>query len=351
MSDYIEALGREMVFRRDFLAGEPVSTSFFGGGTPSVYSPATIQSVIDKARALWDIADTPEISVEVNPDDASAEWLSALAATDVNRISFGVQSFIDRDLQLMGRRHDAAQADTAIRTARAVGFDNISIDLIFGVPDMSLHDWESNIVKALRLGVDHISAYHLTIEPGTPLARLAEEGKLTTVSETESEVQFMAAHRILTSAGFDHYEVSNYARTPNQRSRHNFSYWNDDKYLGLGPSAHSYDGNLLREFAVPSVEDYIKGAGTNTIYDHEVLTKADKYNEFIMLSLRTCNGISRDTIAQKFGTDTLLYFEFRADKLLLSGLLVRTDNKYHIPPEKLMVSDAIIRELFWEGEE
>ncbi len=234
---------------------------------------------------------------------------------------------------------------SAVKGARAAGFDNISIDLIFGIPGMSLRDWDRNVMKALQLGIDHLSAYHLTIEPGTPFAALAAEGKLKPVDEALSEAQFMLARRILTGMGFDHYEISNYARTPEKRSRHNYSYWNGDKYLGLGPSAHSYNGRR-REFAAPSVEQYLAGAGTGSIYSGETLSKTDKYNEYVMLALRTYDGIRRDTLARKFGPDMLLCFEYAAEELIRSGRLIHTRDEYRIPVDKLMISDDIIRSLF-----
>ncbi len=345
LEKYIEALGKEMEFRRGFSGGGDMNTIFFGGGTPSIYNPATLQAVIDKARGIWNISEDAEITVEINPDDATEEWLDSLARTDVNRLSFGVQSFIDRDLQLLGRRHDAEQAITAIRAARAKGFDNISVDLIFGIPGMSQRDWDRNLMRAIQLGVDHISTYHLTIEPGTVLSTMVNDGELTPIPETESEAQFMLAHRVLTGVGFDHYEVSNYARTSQKRSRHNCCYWYGENYLGVGTGAHSYDGDR-REFVVPSIQEYLKGAGTDKIYSHETLSPADKYNEFMMLSLRTCHGVRRDLLTQKFGIEKMLCFEYAASRLLQQGLLVQDRNEYRIPPEKFMISDAIIRDLF-----
>jgi oxygen-independent coproporphyrinogen-3 oxidase len=347
---YVDALGKEMEFRRGFSGGRDMNTIFFGGGTPSVYPPSVIQSVIDKARGIWNIAEDAEITVEINPDDASEEWLEALSRTDVNRLSFGVQSFIDRDLQLLGRRHDAEQAVAAIRMARAKGFKNISIDLMFGIPGMSRRDWDRNLIKAIQLGVDHISTYHLTIEPGTELSRLEKDGGIAPIPETESEAQYLLAHRVLTGVGFDHYEVSNYARTPDKRSRHNCGYWFGEHYLGLGTGAHSYDGDR-REFVVPSIAEYLKNAGTDKIYSRETLSPTDKYNEFMMLSLRTIHGVRRDILMQKFGVDKLLCFEYAAGKLQSQGLLVHDHYEYRIPPEKFMVSDAIIRELFISDEE
>lgn len=350
MEAYVVAVEKEMEFRRDFLAGEPVKTIFFGGGTPSLYAPAIIQRLIDKAASLWDLSEVGEITVEVNPDDATDEYLEALAATDVNRISFGVQSFIDRDLVLLGRRHNSEQAVNAVRKAREKGFGDISVDLIFGIPGQSMKDLDRNLMKAIALQVDHISTYHLTIEEGTPFGKMAAAGQLKPVDDLDSEAQFQLIHSVLARSGFDHYEVSNYARGPQFRAIHNYSYWTGDKYLGLGPSAHSYDGDQ-RSFSVGSLEEYMKGVGTDAIYGREILTREDKFNEYIMVSLRTAEGIKRDALAEKFGVEKVIYFEYAADKFLNSGMLVKENNTYRIPPEKFLMSDSVIRELFHEGED
>lgn len=350
MEAYVDAVEKEMEFRRGFLAGTTVDTIFFGGGTPSLYHPGVLQRLIDKARSLWEINGEAEITAEINPDDATGEYISQLAATDVNRISFGVQSFVERDLHLLGRRHTAGQAAEAVQRARNAGFDNISIDLIYGIPGASIRDLDNNILSALALGVDHISAYHMIIEPGTQFAKLVDSGAMSQIDESDSEMQYLLIHNTLANAGFCHYEISNFARTPELRSRHNCNYWCGETYLGLGPSAHSYDGDQ-RSFVVSSLEDYLQGVGTDSIYGREILTKTDKYNEFIMVSLRSCCGIRRDVMTEKFGIEALLCFEESARDLVQEGLLIRENNEYKIPYEKLMISDSIIRELFRDPDE
>lgn len=347
-SIYFNALEREMEHRRHFFGTAPLRTVYFGGGTPSVYPPAFLQSVLDKAATLWPLDGVTEITTEANPDDVTDASIRALRATGINRISFGIQSFIDRDLRFMGRRHTAQQAIDAVRRVQDAGIDNISIDLIFGIPGMTLREWEQNVLRALLLNVQHISVYCLTIAEGTVFGRMAAEGRLTPVSDEACEQQYLLCHQILTDGGFDHYEISNYALR-NRRSQHNSAYWDGTPYLGLGPSAHSYDGDR-RIFAASDLNAYLTGAGTDAIYSVETLSPRDKYNEYVMTGLRTREGIRRDTLAARFGAKALLYFEYMAEKLLQSGSLLREGDTYRIPPERYMVSNDIISELFYVEE-
>lgn len=343
---YIAALEREMDYRRDFFGNTPVETVFFGGGTPSLLPPAVLQRIIDKARSLWNLNGVKEITAEVNPDDITEPYLDRLAETDINRLSFGVQSFIDRDLKLLGRRHTAGQAIDAIRLAQAKGFSNISLDLIFGIPGMSLREWENNVLRAVIMKVQHISAYCLTIADNTAFGKMQEEGTLAPASDEMCENQFLIAHRILTDSGFCHYEISNYALGEKRRSMHNWAYWCGGTYLGLGPSAHSYDGNE-RIYGINDVDRYIELAGTDRIYGREILSRIDKYNEYVMTALRTDYGVRRDVLSERFGFKRLLYFEYCAGKFLENGTMVRDGNVYRIPPEKLMISNSIISDLFY----
>jgi oxygen-independent coproporphyrinogen-3 oxidase len=339
-----------MESRRECIAGSPLETVYFGGGTPSLYHPARLQRIIDRARNLWTFSSDMEITVEVNPEDATDKYLEALARTDINRISFGVQSFIDSDLAMMGRRHDGRRAIAAIMKAREVGFRNLALDLIYGIPGMSGIEWEKNVLRAVALGIDHLSAYCLTVEPGTPLAAKVDSGLVSPPDEEECCEHYLIAHDILTSMGFDHYEVSNYSRDVWFRSRHNSNYWCGHSYLGIGPSAHSYDGK--RRYAnVPNVKIYVEKAGTPEAYSVETLSRTDRYNEYIMVSLRTSTGVQRDRIARQFGLDYLLHFEEKCRPFLEHGLMHHEGNEYKIPPEKFLLADAIIRKLFIDEEE
>lgn len=343
---YIEALGKEMEYRRDFLDSSPIRTIYFGGGTPSVYPPRVLQRIIDKAATIWNLKDISEITVEVNPDDITEELIDELVATSINRISIGVQSFIDRDLKMMGRRHTAQQAIDTIMLMKAKGVDNISADLIFGIPGMTLKEWESNVLQMLIMGVQHISAYSLSINDGTVFGKMVDKGELIPEEDSSYEEQFVLAHQLLSDGGYKHYEIANYSLGNNHISIHNSSYWNGEIYLGLGPSAHSYDRNH-RIYSASDLNGYIAAAGTDKIYTTETLTEADKYNEFIMTGLRTTLGVRRDVMTDKFGFKGLLFFEYTAEKMLENGLLVQENNTYRIPPEKMMISNSIISDLFY----
>lgn len=346
IDDYVEALGREMEHRRDFLRGEPVETLFFGGGTPSLLQPGTLRRIIDRAHALWDLSGVRETTVEANPDDITETYLDGLTGAGINRLSFGIQSFIDRDLELMGRRHTADEAIRAIRTAQDKGFGNISIDLIFGIPGMSLGEWERNVLRAVSLGVQHISAYHLTINSDTVFGRMVASGRMHPIDDEDSEAQYLLCHRILSENGFSHYEISNYACDDSHRALHNSLYWDGTSYLGLGPSAHSYDGDR-RCFAIGDLKAYIDGAGSDGIYECEILTETDKYNEFIMTALRTSRGVRAEELAARFGQAALHRFETASDKFLRTGLLRLHEGAYMIPPERMLISNSIISDLFY----
>ncbi|MCL2561018.1 MAG: radical SAM family heme chaperone HemW [Rikenellaceae bacterium] len=326
----------ELEEERDFIGRNAhVETIYFGGGTPTVCSTQQLQAIIESVERLWGCAATlGEITVEANPDDLTPEYLRTLTATRVNRLSIGVQSFSDRDLRLMERRHTAAAAVTALHEAQRVGFRNITIDLIYGIPGMSLGEWTANIETALSLGVQHISAYILTIEEGTPFGHLAKKGQLALPSEEAVEEQFTALRAMLSGAGFEHYEISNFA-LPGFRARHNSAYWTGEPYLGVGPSAHSFDGRTRRSCA-PSVERYL--ADRRSCYVYETLSAADRHNELIMTSLRTAAGIDARALPPESAA--------RFDKLAAGGLLILRDGRYFIPAEKYLVSDAIISELF-----
>lgn len=319
----LEEIARELVREKEWLAGETVRTIYFGGGTPSLCAPELLQGIVDTVRGVYP-CELEEVTAEANPDDLTEEYLDALAGTDIDRLSIGVQSFVDRDLRLMGRRHSAQAALDAVRAA-VRRFDNVTIDLIFGIPGMSLREWRGNIETALSLGVQHISAYHLTLEPGTPFAR-----ELTPVDDAASEEQFLLLHELLTAAGYDHYEVSNFA-LPGRRARHNAAYWQGEPYLGVGPGAHSFDGRARRSFP-GTIADYLRGGG----YELEILSAADQRNELLMTRLRTCEGLP----------DGLVPEGFDPAPFVARGLIVHEDGHWRIPSEKFLLSDTVIAGLF-----
>ncbi|MCM1300491.1 MAG: radical SAM family heme chaperone HemW, partial [Alistipes senegalensis] len=285
MDELVAAMHRELERQRDYLGGEPVRTRYFGGGTPSLCPPDAIRRLLDRAAQLFDCSTVEETTLEANPDDLDGRYLAALREAGVDRLSVGVQSFDDDCLRLMNRRHTAAQAEAAIRMARDAGFENITADIIFGVPGFGGDSLRRTLDRLLAADVQHVSAYHLTVEPDTAFGRRAARGTFAPVDETTSECEFRLVHDTLCAAGFEHYEVSNYAR-PGFRACHNAAYWHGAKYLGIGPAAHSYDGRE-RHWNVASVSRYVEGAPP----ENEVLTETDRFNEFVMTRLRTAEGI------------------------------------------------------------
>lgn len=333
-----------MSARRDYLGDQTIETIYIGGGTPSLCSPLQIGALLEHARGLWSCDDCSEVTIEVNPDDLNPIYLKELRGVGVNRLSIGIQSFDDQVLKFLRRRHNSQAAREAVAMAREAGFDNISIDLIYGIPGMSLEQWRSSIDTALGLGLEHISAYHLTVEQGTPLNKLLESGAIELVDESVSELQFEMLRERLSKGGVEQYEISNYARS-GFRSRHNSSYWRGVHYIGIGPGAHSYNG-ISRSWNLPDNDLYIEHAGEECSYDSESLTPQMVYDEYIMTALRTVDGIEYEDMSEKLGAHKLQSFINSAQPLLKSGDLVSTERGCAIPKERLMVSDMVISELF-----
>ena len=340
MDDLLAAMHRELDARRTYLGDEAVTTRYFGGGTPSLCTPEAIKGLLDHAARLFDCSEVTETTLEANPDDLTPEYLGALLEAGIDRLSIGVQSFDDDCLRLMNRRHTATQATEAIRTAQRAGFGNITIDLIFGVPGFGGEKLRRTLDTALSLGVQHISAYHLTVEPDTAFGRRAARGEFRPVDEETSEAEFLTVHDTLTGAGFAHYEVSNFA-LPGFRARHNASYWHGVKYLGIGPAAHSFDGEE-RHWNASSVERYIDGEAA----EREILTSRDHFNEYVLTALRTAEGIDTQVVAARFGAKRLERMRKAATPYLLAGSLRDTDGRLAVPPERFLVSDAVTEALF-----
>ena len=340
MKAVVEAMHDELRREAGFLPAEQLRTIYFGGGTPSLLPPEELEEFIAHAAELFDCTALEECTVEANPDDLTPDYLRRLARTRVDRLSIGVQSFDDGELRLMNRRHTAAQAIGAVRAAQRAGFGNITADLIFGIPGFGGDSLKRSLDGMLSLGVQHISAYHLTIEPDTAFGRRAARGEFRAVDEEVSEEEFLTVHDTLTAAGFEHYEVSNYA-LPGFRARHNASYWHGTKYLGIGPAAHSFDGEE-RHWNASSVEKYIAGAPAGK----EVLTRRDRFNEYVMTALRTVEGIDLEEAAARFGAKRLARMQEEAAPFLRSGTLRIARGRMALPPEKFLISDAVIGALF-----
>ena len=347
LPDVIRMMHTELDERHALLSEHRLRTIYFGGGTPSLVAPHEIQRLIDHARQRFDCSEVEEITLEANPDDVTDAYVSALRTTDINRISLGVQSLDERVLQFMGRRHSAKQAIEAVARLQRAGYDNISVDLIFGVEPFGEESLRKTIEGFVALGVQHISAYHLTIEPDTRFGRLLSKGELRQVDEQRSEREFQQIHDALTAAGFDHYEVSNYA-LDGYRSRHNSSYWTGDEYLGIGPGAHSFFGRT-RQWCKLSPEQYAE----HFTHTSETLTERDERNEYLMVSLRRTEGISLDYIRQRWGERQAERIARAAEPMLRAGWLremgdaeQKTERRIAIPPEKFLISDAVISTFF-----
>lgn len=339
----LAAVSHELVSRAHELQGETVRTLYIGGGTPTICTPRELEGLIRTVRDTFD-TQIEEITVEANPDDLTPGYLEALRGTGTNRLSIGVQSLLDRDLRWMNRRHDARQALRAVRDAQAAGFANLSPDLIYGLPQLSVEQWRRTLDDFLSLDVPHLSAYHLSVEPRTALGKRFERGAFRPAGERLSEAHYALLHAVLTGAGYRHYEISSFAR-PGFESRHNSSYWKGVRYLGVGPAAHSFDGDR-RRWNVSDVREYLRKEPEGTQYETEEITPKDAYNEFVMTGLRTDEGIDSRELSARFGARKLQYFVAQAEKFVAQGNIVQRKSVYYIPAERYLISDSIISDLF-----
>lgn len=337
--DVVAAMHDELQAESDFLHDRTIRTIYFGGGTPSLLAPREIEQFVQQARSLFDCSQLEEVTIEVNPDDITSEYVAELRKTSVNRISIGVQSLDDEVLKFMGRRHSADQAVKAVHMLQEAGYDNISVDVIFGVESCGADALRNTLQGVLAMDVQHISAYHLTIEENTRFGRMLSRGELNEIAEERSEAEFLQVHNSFTHAGFEHYEVSNYA-LPNYRSRHNSSYWQGVEYLGIGPGAHSYNG-VVRRWCEQGVEEYINGVD----YGSEELSERDKLNEYVMTSLRCVEGFSLAQVEREFGAPERERLEREISKKELAELLINSDGKVSIAPENMLLSDFVITAL------
>jgi oxygen-independent coproporphyrinogen-3 oxidase len=296
----IEAIIREIGERKHYLKGEVVNTIYFGGGTPSAIDFIKLKSILETIYREFTIADQPEITVEANPDDLHPTYFKNLKSIGVNRLSIGVQSFIERDLKWMNRRHSAEKSVDSVKFAYDHGFNNINIDLIYGVPGLSNDEWKFNLDKFFELEIPHLSAYHLTIEPKTVFGVQKKKGKLTEIDEDTSVDQFEILLEETSKRGYQHYEISNFARE-GYYSKHNLGYWKNNLYLGVGPSAHSFDG-ISRRWNTKIHRDYIQKSGLGEGYfEEEILSKEEQFNDYILTNLRTMWGINLKNIKELFG--------------------------------------------------
>jgi len=345
MNEIAAAIGSETEIRKDYPESKNISTIYFGGGTPSLLPVNDIELILEAISKNFNINSSAEITLEANPDDLDREKLIALRMAGINRLSIGIQSFFPDDLAYLNRKHDAPQAEKSIQDAVLAGFTNISIDLIFGIPTQTINRLEENLKIFNRYKLPHLSAYSLTVEPGTALAWKIKNNRLNGVNDEEQARHFLFLMDWMESAGFTQYEISNFC-LPGFESKHNAAYWTGDSYLGLGPSAHSFDGNS-RQWNISNVSRYLEGIKSgNPFFEKEMLTQVQKQNEFIMTAIRTGAGIDEKEFEIKFGSKKLSELKQKCGPYVSLGWIIRTNTHLKITRQGKLFADRIASELF-----
>lgn len=343
--EMVLALSKEIGMRKNEFENEIIETIYFGGGTPSVLTNDEINFLISEVYKNYNVVENPEITLEANPDDLSAERIFELSKSPINRLSIGIQSFYEEDLKMMNRAHNSAEAIKCLQEATKY-FDNISLDLIYGIPGMSDEMWKQNIETALSFGIPHISSYALTVEPKTALSKLIQTGKIAEPQDEAASNHFMILVETLQKNGFIHYELSNFGKE-NYFSKNNSAYWLGKKYIGIGPSAHSYDGEK-RGWNIANNSLYLKAIQNNELpIETEILTISDRYNEYIMTGLRTIWGVSLERIENEFGLQYLNYLKKQSQKFLNDDLLSIENNILKPTPKGKFLTDGIASDMFY----
>ena len=347
--EMVLALAKEIQMRKSEFENDPefsgVETIYFGGGTPSRLQIADLRLQMDSIYKNYKVAENPEITLEANPDDLSEEYLIALSEIGINRLSIGIQSFFEDDLQMMNRAHNSAEAKKCLEIATQY-FENISVDLIYGIPAMSNEKWKQNIETALSFGIPHISSYAMTVEPKTALNKLIQTGKIAKPKDEVAQEHFEILVEILEANEFIHYELSNFGKST-YFSKNNSAYWLGKKYIGIGPSAHSYNGSS-RSWNVSNNSVYLKSIHENKLPSEvEILSKTDRYNEYIMTGLRTMWGISLYKIELEFGKEYLNYLEKHVQKFIENGLVSIENQILKTTKKGKFLTDGIASDLFY----
>ena len=343
----LHAIIRELELRKGLFKGTFIESIYLGGGTPSLLTKAELELIFHKIYALFSVQPSAEITLEANPDDLTKEKLCELKHTPVNRLSIGVQSFFEEDLRFMNRAHSAKEAMHCIAEAKAVGFDNLTIDLIYGVPTTSMEMWKTNVETALEMDIPHLSCYCLTVEPKTALAHFVKTGRVPKPDEESAASQFEYLMDRMEAAGYDHYEISNFSK-PGMYSRHNTSYWLGKPYLGIGPSAHSFEGKR-RYWNVANNARYIKAIQQGLLpQESEELSVAERYNEYVMTSLRTSWGCDLNKV-REFGEKYYVYILTNVYPFVEQGLVLRKGDVLCLSRKGKLLADHLESELFWVG--
>lgn len=343
---YVHALCQELFLRKDYLEGEEIETIYLGGGTPSQLSQEELEDIFRTLYNIYKIKEGAEITLEANPDDLTPEYVAMLRTLPINRISMGIQTFQEDTLKLLHRRHTARQAIEAFQRCRETGFRNISIDLMYGLPGETLEAWKEDLHQAITLHPEHISAYHLIYEEGTVLWKLKEQHQVEEADEDLSLTFFKTLIDELTQAGYQHYEISNFC-LPNLHSLHNSSYWTGKKYLGCGPSAHSFNG-LSRQWNVTSLDQYIDSIKQGEVNcEIEELDLYTRYNDCIITTIRTSWGMSLSHLQDTYGEELYQYCLRMAKPHLRQGVLEIRDDVLRLTPSGIFISDGIMSDLLW----
>lgn len=343
-NEFVHALLKEIELQQAYLS-EPVSTIYFGGGTPSILSSYDVNRILNKLYTTFKIESDAEITLEANPDDLSSVKLNELKVTGVNRLSIGVQSFFDEDLAWMNRVHNSQQAIACIALAQQAGFNNITIDLIYGTPTLSDEHWQQNVQRAIEMNIPHLSCYALTVEPKTALETMIEQNKISNVETDKQARHFEMLMQWMSDAGYEHYEISNFAK-PGFRSKHNSNYWRGKCYVGLGPSAHSFNG-VSRQWNVANNALYIQSLHNNKIpYEIETLTPNQQLNEYIMTSLRTIEGLSLHKVKKDFGERIIQHLLTAANKHIEHEHLIKENEFLQTTAKGKLLADGIAADLF-----
>ena len=343
---YIDALCLEIFQRKKYLSDNQLDTIYFGGGTPSLLTEEELIKIFDVINQNFVVKPNAEITIEANPDDLNFEHISMLSQLPFNRISIGIQSFNDKELRFLQRRHTAEQAKIAVENCKKCGFKNISIDLMHSLSNQTLKSWQKSVNEAINLDIQHISAYSLTYEQGTKLAEIDKVHHFSKISEKKSEKFFEILNEILRNGGFEHYEISNYCKK-DYFSRHNSGYWNGANYLGVGAAAHSFNGNS-RCWNVENLEKYCSGILQNkSISETEILSEQDKYNELIFLSLRTKKGLDLEKLKENFGDEKYIFLLNCSKNYLKKDILKIENHLLKIDEKSFIISNQIMSDLMF----
>jgi oxygen-independent coproporphyrinogen-3 oxidase len=341
----LNALLQEIDERKSYLQNETIQTIYYGGGTPSLLQAVEIETILRALKQQFDLVENPEITLELNPEDVSKTYLKEIKNIGINRLSIGVQSFFNDDLAYLNRKHSVAQAQQVISDAQECGFEKLTIDLIYGIPTLTDEKWNKNLDLFFQFGLKHLSAYALTVEPRTVLARRIEMKKAAAIDENQSIRHFEQLIQRMEANNFVHYEISNFAQ-PGHYSKHNSLYWLGANYIGLGPSAHSYNGSS-RQWNTSNIDEYLQSTSrAQVIFEKEILTKTQKYDEYVMTSLRTSWGCDLEHIKNVFGNNFADYCLKEAQKHIKNNLLKQEGNRLYLTNQGKLFADGIAADLF-----